>query len=91
MSFTLPISLYYWILGIIAGIALSIIFINIKNRHSKIAGVIEVDIQSNLCKFHITSTELSDLKTKKVMFKVIHRCGPFARRTDPIMERLMST
>ena len=73
MIFALPISIYYWMLGIIAGIALSISFINIKNRKSIVAGIIEVDIQSNLCKFHITSTELSNLKTKKAMFKVVHR------------------
>lgn len=69
---TLPIFIYYLILGIIIGVILSIIFINIKNRYSIITGVIEVDIQSNLCKFHITSSELSNLKTKKAMFKVIH-------------------
>ena len=73
MFFILPIFVYYWLFGIIIGIALSIIFINIRNRNATIAGIIEVDIQSNLCKFHITSTELSNLKTKKAMFKVVHR------------------
>lgn len=73
MFFILPIFIYYWLFGIIIGIALSIIFINIRNRNATIAGIIEVDIQSNLCKFHITSTELSNLKTKKAMFKVVHR------------------
>ena len=87
----MSIALYYWFLGIIAGIALSVIFVNIKNRHLKITGLIEVDIQSNLCKFHIDSTELSNLKTKKVLFKVVHRSWSFARRTDPIMKGLMST
>lgn len=72
MSFSLPISIYYWFLGVIAGISLTVIFMYFKNKHSKIAGLIEVDIQSNLCKFHITSTELSDLKTKKAMFNVVH-------------------
>ena len=91
MIFALPISIYYWMLVIIAGIALSISFINIKNRKSIVAGIIEVDIQSNLCKFHIDSTELSNLKTKKVLFKVVHRSWSFARRTDPIMKGLMST
>lgn len=91
MTFNLPVTLIYWLLGIIAGISLTIIFLHYKNKNSKIAGLIEVDVQSNLCKFHVTSTELSDLKTKKVMFKVMHRCRSFARRTDAIMERLMST
>jgi len=83
--------LYYWILGFITGIASSIIFIRIKNRHSKVTGLIEVDIQSNLCKVHIASTDLSNLKTKKAVFNVVHRYRFIARRTDPIMERLMST
>ena len=73
MIFALPISIYYWMLGIIAGIALSISFINIKNRKSTVADIIEIDIQNNLCKFNIYSTELSNLKTKKVLFKVVHR------------------
>ena len=73
MFFILPIFMYYWLFGIIIGIALSMVFINIRNRNATVAGIIEVDIQSNLCKFHITSTELSNLKTKKAMFKVVHR------------------
>lgn len=73
MFFILPIFIYYWLFGIIIGIALSVIFINIRNRNATVAGIIEVDNQSNLCKFHITSTELSNLKTKKAMFKVVHR------------------
>lgn len=73
MFFILPIFIYYWLFGIIIGIALSVIFINIRNRNATVAGIIEVDIQSNLCKFHITSTELSNLKTKKAVFKVVHR------------------
>lgn len=72
MSFTLPISVLWWLLGLIVGIILTIIFYHFKNKHSKIAGVIEVDIQSNLCKFQVTTTELSDLRTKKAMFKVVH-------------------
>lgn len=72
MSFDLPVIVIYWLLGIIAGISISVIFTCFKNRHSTIAGLIEVDIQSNLCKFQITTTELSDLKTKKAMFKVVH-------------------
>ena len=72
MSFNLPVTVIYWLLGVIAGISISVIFTYFKNRHSKIAGLIEVDIQSNLCKFQVTSTELSDLKTKKAMFKVVH-------------------
>lgn len=91
MTFTFSITFVWWLLGIIMGACGMIIFYNIRNRHSTIAGLIEVDIRSNLCKFHVTSTELSDLKTKKAMFKVVHRCRSFARRTDPIMDRLMST
>ena len=72
MTFILPVTILYLLLGIIIGIFISIIFIYFKNKHSKVAGLIEVDIQSNLCKFQITSTELSDLKTKKAMFKVVH-------------------
>jgi uncharacterized membrane-anchored protein YhcB (DUF1043 family) len=72
MTFILPVTILYLLLGIIIGIFISIIFIHFKNKYSKVAGLIEVDIQSNLCKFQITSTELSDLKTKKAMFKVVH-------------------
>lgn len=81
----MSIALYYWFLGIIVGIALSVIFVNIKNRHLKITGLIEVDIQSNLCKFHINGPELSNIKTKKVIFNVIHRSRSFARRTYSLM------
>ena len=72
MSFGLPVTVIYWLLGVIAGISISVIFTYFKNRHSKIAGLIEVDIQSNLCKFQITSTELANQKTKKVLFNVVH-------------------
>lgn len=72
MLITFPMTIIWWLLGVIAGISFAIIFYAIKNKRTVIGGVIEVDIQSNLCKFHVTSTELSNLKTKKVMFKVIH-------------------
>lgn len=68
MSITFPISICFILIGVILGI----IFVTIKNKFITIGGVIEVDNQSNLCKVHITSTELSNLKTKKVMFKVVH-------------------
>lgn len=74
MSFSIPITFIWWLLGIITGISLTVIFYIFKDKNQKISGVIEVDIQSNLCKFHLTTTELSNLKTKKAMFKVVHRC-----------------
>jgi hypothetical protein len=72
MSFTLPMSVIYWFFGFLMGISFAIIFSYLKNKYLKTAGVIEVDIQSNLCRFHITSMELSNLKTKKVIFRVVH-------------------
>lgn len=72
MSFSLPVTVICWLLGVVAGISISVIFTYFKNRHSKIAGLIEVDDQSNLCKVHVTSTELANQKTKKVLFNVVH-------------------
>ena len=72
MTFNLPVTVIYWLLGIIAGISISVIFTYFKNRYSKIAGLIEVDIRSKLWKVQVSSTELGDLKTKKAVFKGGH-------------------
>lgn len=72
MEIVIPITFYYWMLGLVCGVSCSIIYCNIKKRHEKIAGVIAVDNQSNLCKFHIESNDLSDSRTKKVTFNVVH-------------------
>lgn len=71
----------FWMLGVILGIATANIFFN----RTMIGGVIQVDNRSNLCKVHISTTELSNLKTKKVMFNVVHRSRFVARRTSTIM------
>lgn len=62
----------YLLIGIILGMILSIIYNIIKSYFNKPLGVIEVDIQSNLCKFRITSGKLSDKHTKKAVFIVKH-------------------
>ncbi len=61
-----------WLLGILVGIVLSIIYCIINNICIIPGGIIEVDVQSNLCKIHVTSEKLSNFKTKKVIFKVVH-------------------
>ena len=54
--------------GIILGIVISIIF---KSKN-KIYGVIEVDHNTDMCKVHITSDELSNPNSKKAIFVIDH-------------------
>lgn len=60
--------LLFFVLGAITGFIISIIF---KTR-SKTYGVIEVDHNTQQCKFRITSADLSNRGTKKAIFKVNH-------------------
>lgn len=64
--------LFNFIGGAFCGSIITIIFFIIKNRNNKFAGTIEVDDRNNLSKFHITTTKLSDTKTKIAIFDVRH-------------------
>lgn len=60
--------LLYFVGGVVIGIVLTMIF----KRRYKTYGIIEVDHQSELCKVRLTSNELQDRKTTKVIFDVKH-------------------
>lgn len=66
------IKLLYFILGILIGIFITILFLIIHNRYNKIAGIICVDSKNNLCKVMLNSQELSNLKVKKAILDVKH-------------------
>lgn len=67
----LSVFLLHLIFGILGGI-LGATITNLVYKHIYVAGLIEVDDRSNLCKVHVTSTELANKKTKKVLFNVVH-------------------
>ena len=56
------------VLGAIIGSILEKIFM----KNTKTHGVIEVDHNTEMCKVRITSSDLSDRKTKKAIFVVNH-------------------
>lgn len=60
--------LVIFMIGFVVGVSFTMIF----RKKDKIYGVIEVDHDSEMVKFHISSTELGDYKTKKATFKVSH-------------------
>lgn len=56
----------------LGGVLLGVFAEKIYENHMKTHGVIEVDHDTEQCKIHITSDELSNRKTKKVIFIVNH-------------------
>jgi len=72
MAFTIPVTVLYYLLGILVGISVTWASINIKRSRQKIHGLIFVDDNNGLCKFVITSKELTNLNTKDALFIVKH-------------------
>lgn len=62
----------YFCFGLLIGIIWCSIINFIASKRKKIYGYINVDTSKNLCEVHITSSELSDEKTKEVLFRVNH-------------------
>lgn len=58
----------FTILGIIIGAMIRTMFYNSELIH----GVIDVDHNTKLCRFHISSQEISNYETKTVKFLVNH-------------------
>lgn len=56
----------------IGGAIIGIIASKWLENHTKTHGVIDVDHNTEQCTFRITSTELSDRKTKKAVFVINH-------------------
>ena len=54
------------------GFALGCIVTLLINSRCKIYGVIEVDHNTEQCRFRITSDELSDRRSKKAVFVINH-------------------
>ena len=61
--------LLYIFIGLLIGIIISVLYFKFN---IKTVGYIDVDIQSNLCKVHISTDDLSNNKTKKAIFRVNH-------------------
>ena len=57
---------------LVGGVLAGSILTNLLGRRNKICGIIDVDRHNNLCKIHITSDELSNIKNKKVIFTINH-------------------
>ena len=56
----------------IGGVLLGVVFMKIRSARERIHGVIEVDHQTEQCKIHITSEELSNPKKKIAAFVIKH-------------------
>lgn len=56
----------------IGGIIVGILIMTIINIRKTIYGIIDVDTKTGMCRVHISSSELSNPKCKKVMFKINH-------------------
>lgn len=54
------------------GFALGCTITLLINSRCKIHGFVEVDHNTRECKFHLSSGELSDRKSKKIVFEVRH-------------------
>lgn len=61
-----------YVLVALGGAIIGILFITFLALHGKTHGVIDVDHNTEQCRFRITSAELSDRRTKKAIFKVNH-------------------
>lgn len=72
MAFTIPVTVLYYLLGMLVGISVTWASINIKRSRQKIQGLIFVDDNNGLCKFVVTSKELTNLNTKDALFIVKH-------------------
>lgn len=66
MEYFVPI--IFFVLGFIIGR----ILIKIANNRIQVTGVVQIDHQSGLCRFRVENETLSDLKCKKVVFRVDH-------------------
>lgn len=60
------------IIFLIGGILLGVLLSEIAKRQEKVHGVIEIDHDTEQCRFLITSAELSERKTKTAIFIVKH-------------------
>ena len=56
----------------IGGMILGVLLITILALKDKTHGYIDVDHETQQCRFHITSADLSDRRTKKAIFKINH-------------------
>ena len=72
MAFQIPITVIYYILGVLVGVTVTWAVINYKGSREKIHGVIMVDDNNALCKFIITSKELTNSNVKDALFIVKH-------------------
>ncbi len=72
MAFTIPVTVIYYLLGILVGISVTWAIINFKRSRQKISGLIIVDDNNGLCKFVVTSKELTNQNVKDVLFIVKH-------------------
>ena len=63
------------ILFFLGGMILGVLFTIMLKHKDKIYGVIEVDHNTEMCKVHITSDELSNINNKKAVFKINHNAN----------------
>lgn len=66
MEYFVPI--IFFVLGFIIGQ----ILIKISVGKERVTGVVQIDHSSGLCRFRVEDETLSDLKCKKVVFRVDH-------------------
>ena len=63
-------------LFLIGGMIIGIVFtLLVTKRESKIYGIVDIDHNSGLCRFHITSSELSDRRNTKAIFRINHNAA----------------
>lgn len=72
MAFTIPVTVIYYLLGMLVGISVTWAIINFKRSRQKISGLIIVDDNNGLCKFVVTSKELTNQNIKDALFIVKH-------------------
>lgn len=62
----------YSIVLLLMGIIIGIVVRKIIEKRHKVIGVVQVDHETGLCKFCITSEDLANIKCKKVLLNVDH-------------------
>lgn len=65
-------ALIYMGIGLILG---AVIILIIDHRDKKIYGVIDIDHNTELCKFHISSDELGNRRNTKAIFIINHEAS----------------
>ena len=60
------------LLFFIGGLLLGILIMKIMRNKERIHGVVDVDHNTQQCKFHVTSSEVSNRKKKIVVFYINH-------------------